>query len=95
MVTVLEVSSKEGKEILAKNTDQALKDGAFGLPVSTLISFPDVGFHARSSFFPYVSHNFLRPICKRVTTPRYRNKAHASSHIIMCLVSLFLTSYWS
>lgn len=29
---VLSMSGKEGKEILAKNTDKALADGAFGLP---------------------------------------------------------------
>jgi len=29
---VLESMGKEGKEILAKNTDRALTDGAFGLP---------------------------------------------------------------
>jgi 2-hydroxychromene-2-carboxylate isomerase len=30
--TVLSMVGKEGKEILAKNTDLALADGAFGLP---------------------------------------------------------------
>ncbi|KAE8453491.1 hypothetical protein EG329_010352 [Mollisiaceae sp. DMI_Dod_QoI] len=29
---VLEIAAKEGKELLAKNTDQAMADGAFGLP---------------------------------------------------------------
>jgi 2-hydroxychromene-2-carboxylate isomerase len=29
---VLEMAGKEGKEVLAKNTDKALADGAFGLP---------------------------------------------------------------
>lgn len=28
----MEMVGKEGKEVLAKNTDQALADGAFGLP---------------------------------------------------------------
>jgi 2-hydroxychromene-2-carboxylate isomerase len=28
----MEMAPKEGKELLAKNTDQALEDGAFGLP---------------------------------------------------------------
>lgn len=31
-VAVLSMASKEGKEILGKNTDAALADGAFGLP---------------------------------------------------------------
>ena len=29
---VLEMAGKEGREVLGKNTDQALADGAFGLP---------------------------------------------------------------
>jgi len=29
---VLEMVPKEGKELLGKNTDKALEDGAFGLP---------------------------------------------------------------
>lgn len=29
---VLAMAGKEGKEVLAKNTDQAFQDGAFGLP---------------------------------------------------------------
>jgi len=29
---VIDIAGKEGKQILAKNTDQALADGAFGLP---------------------------------------------------------------
>ncbi|CZR52015.1 related to glutahione s-transferase subunit 13 [Phialocephala subalpina] len=29
---ILEMAAKEGKELLAKNTDQAMADGAFGLP---------------------------------------------------------------
>lgn len=32
MMAVLEMAGKEGKEILARNTDAALADGAFGLP---------------------------------------------------------------
>jgi 2-hydroxychromene-2-carboxylate isomerase len=28
----MEMAGKEGKEILAKNTDEAFKEGAFGLP---------------------------------------------------------------
>lgn len=32
MNLVLEMAGKEGKVVLAKNTDQALADGAFGLP---------------------------------------------------------------
>jgi 2-hydroxychromene-2-carboxylate isomerase len=32
MGTVLEMAGKAGKELLAKNTDLALADGAFGLP---------------------------------------------------------------
>jgi hypothetical protein len=35
---VIEMAAKEGKEVLVKNTDEALKNGAFGLPVSS--SFP-------------------------------------------------------
>jgi len=31
-MAVLEMAGKEGKEILGKNTDAALADGAFGLP---------------------------------------------------------------
>jgi len=31
-LTVLEMAGKEGKELLGKNTDRALADGAFGLP---------------------------------------------------------------
>lgn len=31
-LTVLDMAGKEGKEALAKNTDQAFADGAFGLP---------------------------------------------------------------
>jgi hypothetical protein len=29
----MQMAVKEGKELLAKNTDKALADGAFGLPV--------------------------------------------------------------
>lgn len=29
---VMEMAGKEGKEVLAKNTDKALAEGAFGLP---------------------------------------------------------------
>lgn len=32
MGVVLEMAGKEGKELLSKNTDEALADGAFGLP---------------------------------------------------------------
>jgi 2-hydroxychromene-2-carboxylate isomerase len=32
VTTVMEMAGKEGKELLAKNTDRALADGAFGLP---------------------------------------------------------------
>lgn len=32
MIAVLSMAGKEGKEILAKNSDAALADGAFGLP---------------------------------------------------------------
>jgi hypothetical protein len=31
----MEMAGKEGKEVLAKNTDKAFADGAFGLPVRT------------------------------------------------------------
>ena len=31
-MTVMEMAGKEGKEVLAKNTDMAFADGAFGLP---------------------------------------------------------------
>lgn len=31
-MTVMEMAGKEGKELLGKNTDRALADGAFGLP---------------------------------------------------------------
>jgi len=31
-MAAMEMAGKEGKEVLAKNTDQALADGAFGLP---------------------------------------------------------------
>jgi len=30
---LMEMAGKEGKELLGKNTDKALEDGAFGLPV--------------------------------------------------------------
>jgi 2-hydroxychromene-2-carboxylate isomerase len=30
---VMEMAGNEGKELLGKNTDKALEDGAFGLPV--------------------------------------------------------------
>ena len=33
LTTVMEMVGKEGKEVLAKNTDKAFADGAFGLPV--------------------------------------------------------------
>jgi 2-hydroxychromene-2-carboxylate isomerase len=32
LMAVIEMAGKEGKELLGKNTDKALADGAFGLP---------------------------------------------------------------